>query len=100
MRPEGGRDGALNWQNSSFQGVPEPTFHVRTSNSYKLIRVSLVQRCRARVQEYNNNHTLLGVLKVPAALDVLAAVVRIFGAARAEDLLAGLVVRLAAFFVR
>ena len=44
--------------------------------------------------------TLLGVLKVPAALDVLAPVVRVLGTARAEDLLAGLVVRLAAFFVR
>ena len=31
-RPEGGQDGALNWQNSNFEGVPESTFHVRTSS--------------------------------------------------------------------
>ena len=43
--------------------------------------------------------TLLGVLEVPAALDVLAPVVRVLRAAGAEDLLAGLVVRFPSFLI-
>ena len=43
--------------------------------------------------------TLLGVLEVSAALDVLAAVVRVLRAARPKNLLAGLVVRFPSFFI-
>ena len=65
MRPEGGRDGALNWQNSSFESVSESTFHVRTSNSTKLKINNLelvyttrppVQMPRARVQVQQQPH--------------------------------------------
>ena len=62
-----------------------------------LARNNVLERYSARVQRQPT--TLLGVLEVPAALDVLAAVVRVLRAARSKNLLAGLVVRLAALLV-
>ena len=53
----------------------------------------------ARKSTTTTNHYSLGVLEVPAALDVLAAVVRVLRAAGAEDLLAGLVVRFPSFLI-
>ena len=68
-----------------------------------LPRASLAPAARARLPDLARDCTTtphLRVLEVPAALDVLAAVVRLLGAAGAEDLLAGLVVGLAPLLVR
>ena len=56
-------------------------------------------RRTSRLRQTTTKHYSLGVLEVPAALDVLAAVVRVLRAAGAEDLLARLVVRFPSFLI-